>query len=149
MNELTRHLAPTFLVAAVFLTGAAYAMEIQQFDRMADQDQGAYVVLLVQDAKKVLHDEGRADLASKVDYLFTTKDPGDAHSIGVEEFELNLAQARTDDADGVLETPKLRHLEVEEVMYETLKKNGIVLPPSFLSMGKDFKPKFPLKNEKN
>ena len=34
-------------------------------------------------------------------------------------------------------------------MYETLKKNGIVLPPSFLSMGKDFKPKFPLKNEKN
>ena len=62
MNELTRHLAPTFLVAAVFLTVAAYAMEIQQFDRMADQDQGAYVVLLVQDAEKVLHDEGRPTL---------------------------------------------------------------------------------------
>ena len=149
MNGLTQYLASTFLAAAMFLTCAAQAMEIQQFDKMAPDDQSSYVGFLVQRAERILTSEGRAGLADQVHYLFTTKDPGDAHSIGRVEFELSLARARTDQADGLVESPNARRIEVEEVMYDTLKKNGILLPSSFLTAGKDFKPKFPLKNEKD
>ncbi len=141
MNGLSQNLAPTFLAVAMFLTGTAQALEIQQFDRMTAENRSEYVRLLVRGAEKILTDEGRADLAAQVDYLFTTKDAGDNQTIGMVEFELSLAQLRADDAAGVFENPNVRRLEVEEVMYETLEKNGIVLPTSFLTVGKDFKPK--------
>jgi hypothetical protein len=143
MRELTMHLAATFLSAAVLFTGAAQAMEIQQYDKMTPADQSEYVRLLVQGAEKILNEEGKASLATQVSYLFTIKDPGDAQSVGMVEFELDLDRMRTDDADGVLRDPNARRLEVEDAMLVTLKNNGITLPSTFLSVGKDFKPKFP------
>jgi hypothetical protein len=59
MDSINKFLAATFLPAAMLLTIAAQAMTIQQFDKMADQDQAEYVGLLVQGAEKVLTDEGR------------------------------------------------------------------------------------------
>jgi hypothetical protein len=54
MNLVSKYLAATFLSAAMFLTSAAQAKEIQRFDKMADQDQGEYVGILVEGAENVL-----------------------------------------------------------------------------------------------
>jgi hypothetical protein len=143
MNRTGKSLAATFLSAAMLFSSAAQAMEIRQFDKMADQDQAEYVGLLVQGAEKVLTDVGRPDLAAQVEHLFTTRNPGDADTIGAVEFETNLALARVTDAKRVEKDPNASRLEVEHAMIVTLKKNGIVLPQSFMTVNKDFKPKFP------
>ena len=118
-------------------------MTIVQFDKMGQNDQAEYVGLLVGGAEQVLKDEGRADLAAKVEELFTTTDPGDAHTNGVVEFQMNLALARVADDKRVERDPSARRLTVEVAMAVTLKKNGIDLPQSFFSVMKDFKPKYP------
>ena len=143
MNQFSKSLAATFLSAAMLFTNAAQAMEIRQFDKMAIPDQSEYVGLLVQGAEQVLRDEGRADLAAQVDHLFTTKDPGDAHTIGSVEFELNLALARVNDAKHAEKNPNDPRLEVEDAMFVTLQENHIDLPDSFYTVNKNFKPKLP------
>jgi len=148
MNGFNKFLAATFLSAAMLFSGAAQAMEIRQFDKMAVPDQSDYVGLLVQGAEQVLRDEGRADLAAQVDHLFTTTTPGDAHTIGMLEFETNLAVMRATDADNVLKNPDTKRFHVEHAMKMMLRKNGIELPPSFLTVNKDFKPKLPPQNTK-
>jgi len=70
MNHINRFFLAT-LSAALLLTSAAPAMEIQEFDKMAIQDHGDYIQALVDGAQKVLNDQGRRDLATKVDKLFT------------------------------------------------------------------------------
>lgn len=77
MNGMKKYQAATFLSAAMLFTTGAQAMEIRQFDKMAIPDQSEYVGLLVQGAEQVLRDEGRADLAARVDHLFITTLPGD------------------------------------------------------------------------
>ena len=125
----------------MLFTSAAQAMEIRQFDKMSVQDQGDYVGLLVGGAEQVLKDEGRADLAAQVEHLFTTTDPGDAHTIGAVEFERNLAILREADAKNAQKNPKDPRIEVEVAMAVTLKKNGIQLPDSFFTVNKNFKPR--------
>ena len=141
MNRFKKFLAATFLSAAMLLTSAAQAMQIQQFDKMAGQDQGDYIGDLIVGAENVLTGEGRPDLAAQVKQLFTTKNPGDVDTIGMAEFELNLALARVADAKRAAQDPNAKRLEVEDAMAVTLKKNGIVLPQNFFSVNKDFKPK--------
>jgi hypothetical protein len=140
-NRFNKFLAPTFLSAAMLFTSAALAMEIRQFDKMADQDQADYIVALVDGAEKVLTDEGRPDLAAKVEHLFTTKNNGDADTIGGVEFEINLALARVDDAKNAAQHPNDPRLEVEDAMFVTLQKNHIELPDSFYTVNSGFKPK--------
>src|SRR5450631_54643 len=98
-------LSAAILAVAMSLSGAAQAMEIQQYDKMSNGDQGEYVSRLVGGAEQAYKDEGRADLAAQVDHLFTTTDPGDAHTIGVVEFQLNLARARVADAKRAAKDP--------------------------------------------
>lgn len=140
---MKKHLVATFLSAAMLFTSAAQAMEIRQFDKMADQDQSDYIGDLVVGAEKVLTDEGRPDLAAQVKHLFTTKNPGDADVIGMVEFETNLALVRLDDAKNAEKHPNDPRSEVEDVMAITLEKNHIPLPDSFFTVMKDFKPKHP------
>lgn len=140
-------LAAIFLSGAILLINTAQAMEIRQFDKMAVPDQSEYVGLLVQGAEKVLTDESRSDLAAQVEHLFTTTDPGDRHTIGMVEFESNLARAREADAKRVLSDPNAPRLEVEDAMLVTLKKNNIPLSQNFIrgfrAINSNFKPKFP------
>jgi hypothetical protein len=143
MTGFNNYLAATFLSAAVLCPCPAQAMEIQQFDKMADKDQGEYVVQLIEGARKVLRASGRADLAEKVARLFTTDDPQSNISIGMTQFEITLAKGRVADLDRIAKDPNARRLEVEDVMIVALKKNGIVLPAGFLTVMKNFKPKFP------
>jgi hypothetical protein len=152
MNGFNKFLAATFLSAAMLFSSAAQAMEIRQFDKMAIPDQSEYVGLLVQGAEQVLRDEGRADLAAQVDHLFTTTDPGDAHTIGSVEFERNLALARVADAERAAQDPNAHRLEVEDAMLVTLKKNNIPLSQDFIrdfrAINNNFQPKLPLKDAK-
>jgi hypothetical protein len=150
MNGFNKFLAATFLSASMLFTSAAQAMEIRQFDKMAVPDQSEYVGLLVQGAEQVLRDEGRADLANQVEHLFTTTLPHDAHTIGMVEFERNLAIMGANDAQHAIDHPNDPRLEVEDAMFATLDKNHIPLPDSFFAVNKDFKPKHtpPAKDEK-
>ncbi len=69
MIRFNKFLAATFLSAATLFTGSLQAMEIRQFDKMADQDQADYITVLVRGAEKVLNDEGRSDLAARMEHL--------------------------------------------------------------------------------
>ncbi|HEX3912700.1 MAG TPA: hypothetical protein VHW71_04270 [Steroidobacteraceae bacterium] len=136
-------LSAAMLSAAVLLSSAAHAMEIRQYDKMADRDQAAYVQVLVDGAQKVLKDGGRVDLARKMDQLFTEIPAGDKISLGMEEFENNLALARVTDAKNVIKDPNAQRLEVEDAMAVTLQKNGIEVPDSFFTVASGFRPKYP------
>ena len=120
-------------------------MEIRQFDKMALEDQSAYLGRLVAGAQKTLRNAGHADQAAQVEKLFTTKDPGDKDSHGIIEVEMNLALARQADARRALKDPHALRLEVEHAMIVTLKKNGITLPWSFMHVNDNFRPKHPPK----
>jgi hypothetical protein len=141
MNRVSKFLAAVFLSAAMFIAGAAQAMEIRQFDKMAQDDRADYVSALIQGAEKVLTDAGKADQAAQVSHLFTTNDPGDQISIGMTEFERNLALLRLEDAKNAQKNPKDPRVEVEDVMAATLKKNHIDLPDAFFTVASNFKPK--------
>ena len=143
MNRFNKYIVTAFLSAAMLFTSAAQAMEIRQFDGMADQDQSDYIGDLIVGAEKVLTDEGRPDLAAQVKHLFTTKDPGDADVIGMVEFERNLALIRVDDAKHAIEHPNDPRFEVADVMGLTLQKNHIDLPDSFFTVNSNCHPKFP------
>lgn len=149
MNGFKKNMAATFLSAAVLFTSAAQAMQIQQFDKMAGQDQDEFIAELVQGAEKVLTDEGKPDLAAQVSYLFTTNAPNSNISIGMSQFMVTLALARVADVKRVEKDPNARRLEVEDAMIVTMRKNGIELPPSFLTVASNFKPKLPPQDAKD
>lgn len=140
--------APTIAVifsTALLFCGAAGAMEIRQFDKMANQDQSDYIGDLIVGAEKVLNDEGRPDLAAQVKQLFTTKNPGDSDVIGMVEFERNLVQARLADLENVQKNPNAPRVEVEDAFAVTMQANHVDLRDGFYTVAKDFKPKFPPK----
>ena len=148
MNRFNKFLVAAFMSAAMLLPSMVQAMEIRQFDKMADQDQGDYIQVLVDGAQKVLIDVGRRDLAAKADQLFSEIHHGDTMPLGMIEFEDNLARARVADAKRVIKDPNARRLEVEDAMIVTMRKNGIELPPSFLAVASNFHPKLPPTKEK-
>jgi hypothetical protein len=146
MPNSAHHLPATLLsaeTAAFLLGGSLHAMEIQKFDKMAAADQDSYVGTLIEGAEKVLIAQGKNDLAVKVDQLFATTLAGDKMSVGLTAFEVNLARVRVVDAKTHEKNPDARRLEVEHAMILTLKDNGVVLPPGFMTVGKDFRPKVP------
>jgi hypothetical protein len=126
----------------LFVT-TAQAMEIRQFDKMADRNHSDVIQVLVDGAQKVLRDEGRGDLAKKMDQLFTEIPAGDKISLGMEEFENNLALMRVNDAKHAVEHPSDPRLEVEDVMAATLQNNHIDLPDRFFTVAGGFIPKYP------
>jgi hypothetical protein len=141
-----RTLVASLSWASLLAASSAEAMEIKQFDKMASEDKGEYVSLLVGGAERVLKGEGRADLAAKVEEIFTETLPGDQITVGMGEFQRNLARAGVTDAKNVAKDPNAQRLEVEDAMAVTLKKNGIDLPQSFFTVNSNFHPKLPPKN---
>jgi hypothetical protein len=145
MDRVT--LSAAVLSVAVLLSSAAQAMEIHQYDKMSNNDQSEYVALLVGGAEQAFKDESRADLAAQVDRLFTTTDPGDAHTIGVVEFQMNLALAREADIKRAAQDPSAHRLEVEDAMLVTLKKNNMPMQQEFIrafrAINSGFRPKAP------
>lgn len=120
-------------------------MTIVQFDKMAGQDQAAYIGDLIIGAEKVLADQGNSALAAQVKQLFTTKNAGDADTIGMVEFERNLARARLADAKRAETDANSPRLDVENAFAVTLKRNSIELPKTFYTVNGNFRPKLPPK----
>jgi hypothetical protein len=133
------------LSAAMLVSGAARAMEIRQFDKMADQDQAEYLGDLIVGAEKVLADAGKPALAAKVKQLFTTKLGNDADTIGMVEVERNIAILRLDDFKHHEQKPNDPWIEIEDVFSFTMHKNEIELPDAFYDVNKNFRPKLPPK----
>jgi hypothetical protein len=133
------------ILSMSLLGGALQAMEIQQFDKMADDDQDEYVADLVVSAMKVLRDAGQSDKATQVRNLFIVIKPGDKISDGMADFEILLAKGRVADLRRQQSNPSARLLEVEDVMALTLRKNDIELPDSFFTVNSAFRPKLPPK----
>lgn len=126
------------LTATVFFVSSSHAMEIQQFDRMAGDDQIDYVDRLAQNVE----DATQGDMHARAVRFFKPKQPGETIS-GLGQFEMALSLARTADFDAAVKNPTARRLEVEDVMYAILDGNGIILskaiPVSFhpkYSLGK-------------
>ncbi len=136
------------LLSGTSIVSMLHAMEIQRFDKMAGPDQKEYFLELLDGAQNVLREEGHADLAEKVAKLFTTNAPESNISIGMSQFFIALAKARVADLERLKKDSTAPRLEVEHAMILTLKKNGIELPKTFMSVMKDFKPKFASKDEK-
>jgi len=80
-------------------------------------------------------------LLARVKRFFMKKQPGEAIS-GMGRFELNLSLARIADLQAAEKNPKVRRLEVEDVMYATLDRSGIVLNKYFRPA--NFQPQKPL-----
>ncbi len=56
------------------------------------------------------------------------------------QFEMNLSMARVADVQARDKNPKARRLDVDDVMYVTLERNGIALPEGFRPAATQFKP---------
>jgi hypothetical protein len=114
------------------------AREIWRFDELASDDQIEYVNLLIDSVEAAIQPEQLA----QVKRFFASKQAGETMS-GMGQFELNLSLARVADLEAVEKYPKVRRLEVEDVMYVTLVVNGIALPKSFRPAAINFQPKRP------
>jgi hypothetical protein len=147
MRSTVREATVLLALVVTLFPSVAQAMEIWKFDKMADEDQASYVGLLVEGAERVLQDEGRTEDGAKVHQLFSTTLPGDPLTVGMTQFEINLARVRLIDAKNVAKNQDAQRLEVEHAMILTLKNNGILLPKSFMNVTKDFKPKHPPQNQ--
>ena len=129
------------LPAVMLFEPLAQAMEIRQFDRMSGDDQIKFVDKMtdsVEDASK-----NDPALLARVKRFFMKKQPGEAIS-GMGRFELNLSLARVADLQAAEKNPKVRRLEVEDVMYTTLDRSGIVLGKNFRPVAVNFQPQKPL-----
>jgi len=133
------------IIAATLLCRAAQAaMPIQVYERMSQNDQTAYLDVMLLGAEQVLTDAGRPDQVEKIHQLFTTRQPGDQNTIGMVELELNFAALNKADADNLVKDPNAKPLPVEIAMIATLKANGIILPKSFMRVGDNFETKEPM-----
>ncbi len=140
----------TLSIAVSFLAGmlsidAAQAMDIKDYFKMADQDQGQFDNALFDGAKQLLKDEGRSDLADQLEQLFTEVKPGNKLSEGFAEYQARLGAMLGAEVNREVRNPNLPHLQAERAFRDAARDHGIPLPPAFDIIAKDFHPKFPPK----
>ena len=104
-------------------------IKVRQFATLSVQDQGGYIQLLLIRAEKILRDHGRADLADQTYNLFVTRITGDQTSIGITQFNQNIAL--------------LKDLDIEDVFEKTLVDSGIGVQidpnkPNLIGLPDDF-----------
>lgn len=121
------------LSASLVLAQVAQALEIHVFDKIAPDDQIDYVGDLVDSVERSVP----ASELPRVKRFFQNKQPGEVIS-GMGQFELNLSLARVADLQAAEKDPRARRLQVEDVMYVTLERNGIKLPAGFRPIANTF-----------
>jgi len=145
MNRFNKFLVAAFMSAAMLLPNMAQAMDIKDYFKMADQDQGRFDQALLTGAEKVLNDEGRADLAKQLDALFTEVKPGNQLSDGMAEYQARLGAMLGAEVKREVRNPNLPHLQAERAFRDAANSHGIPLPAAFDTVAKDFHPQFPSK----
>jgi hypothetical protein len=144
---MKKHLMTTFMSAAMLCSSVAPAMDIKDYFKMADQDQGRFDQSLLTVAEKLLNDEGRADLAAQLDKLFTEVKAGNKLSDGMADYQANLGAMLIAEVNREVRNPNLQHLQAERAFRDAAKDHGIPLPPAFDTVASGFKPKFPPKKD--
>src|ERR1035437_2693130 len=141
MQGIKKYLASTVLSAALLFTSAANAMQIPQYDKMAQNDKEDYRVLLVGGAADALDGHGKHEESKKLIALFLDK--GD--NGGFFQLAKNLEVFREINKENAANpNNKDPVYEVEHALAATLKDNGINIPVSvLLALGKEFKPSSP------
>lgn len=139
----TGGIAAFFLAATMMFSGTAHAMDIKDYFKMVDQDQGRFNQTLLEGAEKALRDEGRPDLAQQLDKLFTEITSGNQISEGMAEYTLNLSDMLKAEIKRQGKNPDLPHLQAERAFRDVAEDHGITLPPAFDTVASNFHPQFP------
>jgi hypothetical protein len=141
LKSLKKYLASTILSAALLFASAANAMQIPEYDKMAQSDKIDYRVLLVDGAAKALDGHGEHEQSQKLIALLSDK----SEKGGFTQLEKNLQAIRIiNERNAKDPNNKQPPYEVEHALFLTLKDNGIIVPVSvLLAINKDFKPKSP------
>jgi len=135
------------IATAVALSGtAARALDIKDYFKMADQDQARYNQMLLDAAEKALRDEGRSDLAARLDNLFTQIKPGDQISDGFNEYLANVDDMLKAEVKREAANPNRPSLQAERAFRDVAADHGITLPPAFETVAASFRRQFPFRD---
>ena len=138
-------LAALFLMA-VFVPGMAHALDIKDYFKMADKDQGRFNQTLLDSAEKALRESGRSDLARKLDDLCTDIKPGDEISDCFNDYLQNLDDMLRAEVKREATHPNRPHLQAETAFRDMAADHGITLPPQFETIVASFRPQFPMRD---
>jgi hypothetical protein len=133
MSRLRKILPPSLLSVFVLAAGAANAVTFPVFDQMDSDMQAEFIADMVDRTEQALRDDGKPDLASKMEQLFAFAGPTDTMSVGLVELERNVPRGRIADLDRLAKDPNAPRLDVEDALFVTLKKNGIALSSNAMS----------------
>jgi hypothetical protein len=137
------------LLVTILFPNVTQAMDIVEFDKMADADRQAYLDFLVDAAQNVLISQARKDDAAKVYRLFHEIQPGDAFPLGEKIFKQNLEGLRVRDDLRHSHDHNARRIQVEAALLATLKENNISMTidgvKQLLQMSTTFRPSYPLR----
>lgn len=139
---MTTYLAGSILSASMIFTGVASAMQIPEYEKMAQVDKDEYRIALVEGAVKALNDHGQPDQAQKLTAFFLDK----SDNGGFIQLRKNLEVFKDMNKENAAKPDNNKEpiYEVEHALALTLKNHGISVPVSILlAINKDFKPSQP------
>lgn len=139
-------ISAAILSTAMCLSGAAHALDIKDYFRLADQDQARFNQTLLDGAEKLFRDQSRSDLALKLDKLFTEIRPGDQISDGTNEYMANLADMLRAQVKREATNPNRPSLQAERAFRDVAQDHGINLPPAFETIAATFRRQLPLRD---
>lgn len=149
-----RRVLPLVITLSTILSaaGPSPAMEILQFERLAEFDQHAYVGDLAWGAVRILEEDCKPEIAAQVRKLFfnelnsTNTDITDAATL--REGTLSFGRKLMQMSERAARSPEAAsRIRVESALLATLRENGIALPERFASIDSAFKPKVPPADE--
>ena len=138
-------LAVALMSGSMFAACAANAMDVKDYFKMANEDQGQFNQHLLTGAEKALNDEGRADMAAQLETIFTEVKPGNKFSDAFADYQARLGAMLGAEVEREVRNPNLPHLQAERAFKDAARDHGISLPPAFDTVASNFRPKFPPK----
>jgi hypothetical protein len=125
-------------LTALFFSGAASAMPIQDFAKMNDDDDATYVTALVEGSAKWLKTQGHPEQAQKaIDFFRDSSKSGGLNQLVVTMKLMNGQNNR----NAINPNNRAHVLDVEDAMRSTLSDKGINVPLKVLqAINKNFSP---------
>lgn len=135
-------------LACLLSTQSTWAIPIWVADRMSTDDQNRYSEALTQSLEAACQEDPVT--YAKVKQFFKMHHRGDSADellkpIGWDQVTENIAYARLADLQRFAQDPEAPRLELEDVVFATLLKNGIAIPRNAWRPPVDFRRQDPLK----
>ena len=139
--NLTSKLIAASILLLPFTVGSAKAMSINDFAAMNNDDDAAYVALLVEAAAHMFKANGQPDQAAKVIAFF--KDPGNNGGVHQLAIYLKMKNAQNE-KNATNPNNRAPEYQVEDALELAFKEDGLIVPAKFLlASGEDFHPSGP------